>query len=126
MSLLWSNFLHCLSSVGKCAKTSVGDLDGVPVKQGMEDVTRRDGSVEDLEELCPDIAGHPGIPRRVKPPDLPLPAPVLLASFFVLVVERVDVLLLIFKIKGVAAGSEGFLIFWLAFIEHSLITRQNI
>ena len=89
-------------------------------------MTGRDGCVEDLEELCPDIAGHPGIPRRVKPPDLPLPAPVLLASFFVLVVERVDVLLLIFKIKGVAAGSEGFLIFWLAFIEHSLITRQNI
>ena len=82
----------------KVPQAPVGDLDGVPVKQGVEDVTRRDGGVEDLQELGPDIAGHPGIPRRVEPPDLPLPAPAFLL-FFVLAVERVDIFLLIFKIK---------------------------
>ena len=70
------------------------------VEERMEDVASRDASVEDTQELGSDIAGHPGIPRRVKPPDLSLPAP----SFFLLlvvvvVVEGVNVLFLIFKIK---------------------------
>ena len=108
----------------KVPEAPVGDLDRVSVEQGMEDVTGRDGGVEDLEELGPDTAGYPGIPRRIKPPDLPLPAPGF--SFFILVIERVDVLLLIFKVKRVATGLEGFLIFRLAFVEHFLITRQNI
>ena len=92
----------------------------MPVKQRMEDVTEGDGCVEDLEKLGPDIAGHPGIPRRVEPPDLSLPAPAL--SLFVVVVERVNVFFLIFKIKGITAGFEGFLVFRLTFIEHLLIT----
>ena len=108
----------------KVPEAPVGDLDRVSVEQGVEDVTGRDGGVEDLEELGPDTAGYPGIPRRIKPPDLPLPAPGF--SFFILVIERVDVFLLIFKVKRVATGLEGFLIFRLAFIEHFLITRQNI
>ena len=73
----------------KVPQAPVGDLDRLPVKHRMEDLTGRDGCVEDLEELFPDIAGHPGIPRRVKPPDLCLPAPAL--SLFVVVVERVNV-----------------------------------
>ena len=73
----------------KVPEAPVGDLDRVSVEQGVEDVTGRDGCVEDLEELFPDIAGHPGIPRWVKPPDLCLPAPAL--SLFVVVVERVNV-----------------------------------
>ena len=74
----------------------------MPVKQRKADVTEGYGCVEDLQELGPDIAGHPGIPRRVKPPDLSLPAPALF--LFVVVVERVNIFLLIFKIKGVTAG----------------------
>ena len=58
----------------KVPEGPVGDLDCVSVEQGMEDVTWRNGGVEDLEEPGPDTAGYPGIPRWVKPPDLSLPA----------------------------------------------------
>ena len=78
----------------------------------------RDASVEDTQELGSDIAGHPGIPRRV---DLSLPAPSF--SLLIVVVERVNVFFLIFQIKRVTACFEGFLVFWFAFIEHLLITR---
>ena len=67
------------------------------VKQRIEDMTSRDGSVEDTEKLGSDIAGDPGIPRRVEPPDLSLPAPSLFLA--VIVVELVNVLFLVFKIK---------------------------
>ena len=64
------------------------------VEQRMEDMTGRDGCVEDLEEPGPDTAGYPGIPRRIKPPDLPLPAPALsIFAVVAVVVERVDILL---------------------------------
>ena len=78
----------------KVPEAPVGDLDRVSVEQGMEDVTGRDGGVEDLEEPGPDTAGHPGIPRRIKPPDLSLPTSGF--SFFVFLIERVDVFLLVF------------------------------
>ena len=81
----------------------------------------RDASVEDTQELGSDIAGHPGIPRRVEPPDLSLPAPSF--SLLIVVVERVNVFFLIFQIKRVTACFKGFLVFWFAFIEHILITR---
>ena len=58
------------------------------VEQRIEDMTSRDGSVEDTEKLSSDIAGHSGIPRRVEPPDLSFPAPFLFLS--VIVVKRVD------------------------------------
>ena len=78
----------------KVPEGPVGDLDCVSVKQGMEDVTWRNGGVEDLEEPGPDTAGYPGIPRWVKPPDLSLPTSGF--SFFVFLIERVDVFLLVF------------------------------
>ena len=90
------------------------------VEQGMEDVAGGNGRVEDLEELGPDTAGNSGIPRRIKPPNFSLPSSCF--SFFVLVIERVDVFLLVFKIKRIAAGFECFLILWLGFIEHFLVT----
>ena len=61
----------------------------------------RDASVEDTEEFGSDITGDTGIPRRIEPPDLSLPAPSLLLP--VVVVERVNVFFLIFQIKRVTA-----------------------
>ena len=67
-----------------------------------------DGSVEDAEKFCSDIAGHPGIPRRIKPPDLSFPRSFLFLP--VIVIELVNVLFLIFKVKRVATSLEGYYI----------------
>ena len=50
-------------------QTPVRDLDSMSVEQRIEDMTTRDGSIEDAEKFSSDVAGHPGIPRRVEPPD---------------------------------------------------------
>ena len=70
--------------LAKVPEAPVGDLDRVSVEEGMEDVTWRNSCVEDLEEPGPDTAGYPGIPRWIKPPDLPLPASCF--SFFVFII----------------------------------------
>ena len=90
------------------------------IEQRVEDVAGGNGCVEDLEELGPDTAGYSGIPWWIEPPNFSLPASCF--SFFVLVIERMDVFLLIFQINRIAAGFEGFLIFRLGFIEHFLTT----
>ena len=88
------------------------------VEQRIEDMATRDGFIEDTQEFRSNIARDPGIPRRIEPPDLSFPSLLLP----IVVVKLVNVLLFIFKIKRISAGFEGFLVLWLAFIEHLFIT----
>ena len=64
------------------------------VEERIEDMAAGYGSIENTQEFGSDIASHPGIPRRIEPPDLSFPFLLLL----VIVVELMNVLLLIFKI----------------------------
>ena len=102
----------------KIPETPVGDLDSMSVEERIEDMAAGDGFIENPQEFGSDIAGDPGIPRRIEPPDLSFPSLLLP----IVVVKLVNVLLFIFKIKGISAGFEGFLVLRLAFIEHLFIT----
>ena len=102
----------------KIPETSVGDLDSMSVEERIKDMFAGNGFIENPQEFGSNIAGYPGIPRRIEPPDLSFPS----LLFPVVVIELVNVLLLIFKIKGISAGFEGFLVLRLAFIEHLFIT----